>query len=544
MYDFMEYLKEELLSEATGVDKGRVNAGEIAFEDSKGVLWRTVPQSWHYSSRYAKDAPKVSTTKKVGAKATMQKVELPAYSKLTKTVTKWIGDGKSASALGIVTISAKNDEGKQIVFGRYLTKDSEPTSLNNPEFTAIGFPRATKGGSRLVQLTANQLIAGAPTATWPVHGVPSEHFVFNNLNSLKSKILENMTSSGSSSLRNPLVIAETKRFIESMQKSGNAVFNWKKVGHLMNEEDRRKIGIFLVSELGWPFIVWGAGASIGAGFPGLRKLKLFAVPTGSTNAAYDSCLKGESSSGEDVYVYVSSKATLGSAKGARGSAIPKLKTAAAAAQEGAKFNNPFFGAMVPYIKNIGAGSPGAGIIFGFGIREIAKINSSVIPDPVRFWNLIVAITGYEAGHPLPADLAAKKLKKFSSDEIDQAKKGILAVQKKFAGGISLPGIKIKGEIDQNIAQYLQPTQWKKFAQYLPHALCKLITQGLNYNSSDISPPSMWQVTVDNTVFVDTGAVHLTARKLDSNNMKLQFDAGKNPAHDPTRDTSWIGIQPL
>jgi len=67
---------------------------------------------------------------------------------------------------------------------------------------------------------------------------------------------------------------------------------------------------------------------------------------------------------------------------------------------------------------------------------------------------------------------------------------------------------------------------------------------LNYNSSDISPPSMWQVTVDNTVFIDTGAVHLTARKLDSNNMKLQFDAGKNPAHDPTRDTSWIGIQPL
>jgi hypothetical protein len=541
MEDFIQWQE---LSEATGVNKARVNAGEIAFEDSKGTLWRTVPKSWTYSPRYAPNAPKVSTTKKIGAKPTMQMVELPAYEKLVKSVNKWIGDGKAAQAKGVIVITAKDESGKQIVFGRYLSKDSEPTALDNKDFTAVGFPRATKGGSRLVQLTANQLIAGAPTATWAVHGVPSEHFIFTNLNSLKSKILENMASSGSSSLRNPLVIAETKRFLDAMQKTGNAKYNWNKVGHLMNDEDRRKIGIFLVSELGWPFIVWGAGASIGAGFPGLKKLKLFAVPTGSTNAAYDSCLKGLSPSGEEVYVYVSSKATLGSAKGARGSAIPKLKNAAAAVKDGAKFNNPFFGAMVPYIKNIGAGSPGAGIVFGFGIREIAKVSSSVIPDPVRFWNLIVAITGYEAGHPLPADLAAKKLKKYSAEEIDQAKKGILAVQKKFAGGITLPGLRIKGEIDQNIAQFTQPTQWKKFAQYLPHALCKLITQGLNHDSSDITPPSMWQVTADNTIFIDTGAVHLTAKKLDTGNMKLMFDAGKNPAHDPTRDTSWIGIQPL
>ena len=71
MEDFIQWQE---LSEATGVNKARVNAGEIAFEDSKGTLWRTVPKSWTYSPRYAPNAPKVSTTKKVGAKPTMQMV--------------------------------------------------------------------------------------------------------------------------------------------------------------------------------------------------------------------------------------------------------------------------------------------------------------------------------------------------------------------------------------------------------------------------------------------------------------------------------------
>lgn len=34
----------------------------------------------------------------------------------------------------------------------------------------------------------------------------------------------------------------------------------------MNDEDRKKFGIFLVSEIGWPFIVMGSGKGIGAGF--------------------------------------------------------------------------------------------------------------------------------------------------------------------------------------------------------------------------------------------------------------------------------------
>ena len=142
MLDFIDYHTNAVLSEATGVDKNRILQGKMSFEDKQGNLWKAVPTGWTFSVRYAPNAPQVSTTKKVGAKPTMQMIELPALVKLAKTVTKWIGTIPATKAKGIVTLAAKCGD-KSMVFGRYLSSNTEPSALSNTDFQDAGFGRAS-----------------------------------------------------------------------------------------------------------------------------------------------------------------------------------------------------------------------------------------------------------------------------------------------------------------------------------------------------------------------------------------------------------------
>jgi hypothetical protein len=285
---------------------------------------------------------------------------------------------------------------------------------------------------------------------------------------------------------------------------------------------------------------------LGGGFPGLSKIEYFAVPTDSTNDEYDSCLKGVQTTGEMGYLFISSKAKLNSAKGATPSAIRKLRVASnAIAASGTKPNSPFLATLIPYINNLSdTSSPGASIVMPYSIREIVKISSSVIPDPVEFWRLLVILTGWAGNIRMTADQQKKKLANYSKEEIDAAKNGILAVQKKFASGVTLPGINKQGVIDQTIAGFLQPKQWEKFAEHLPNALCKLVIQGLNHDTSDFKPPHLWQVTLDNTSFSKTGTIHLQANNLSSSQFKYVFTGGKNVVYNPTRNIGWIFYEPL
>lgn len=548
MRDFIDW---QDLTEATGVDKDRVQRGLISFQKG-GKIW-SVPKEggWTFSLRYAPNAPKVSTTKKVGAKPVMKMVELPEYAKLVKSVKIWLGNVTAEKAKSIVVIKAKSGS-EQIVFGRYYSSTDEPRAINNNDFKDKDYLRATESGGQMIQLTANEFLVGSPTKTFPYKDEPTEHFVFKNMNQLKSKILENMKASKIATLKNAAVIDETKKFLDLLQKTGTATFNWDRIGKLMNNEDRKKFGIFLVSEIGWPFIVMGSGKSIGAGFPGLRSIDFFGVPVSSSNAGYDSCLKGTLTTGGKGYVWISSKAKLkGGKPGARPSALPMMReTAAALAKSGSKPNNPFFASLMPYINNIIVPkSPGASVVMHYGIREIAGISEGTIPDTIKFWKIICAMNGYQSGNkPKSDEERVKRIKQllsvYKKEEIDQAKKGLLVIQKKFSSGLKLPGIKVAGVIDQSIAGFLQPKQLNQFAQYLPTAFCKLIIQGMNYDTSDFVPPKMWQVTADNSSFITSGTAHLDARYLGGGDFKYHFTPGKNPDHDPTHDTTWIGYDPL
>ena len=517
------------LPEATGIDSSRVREGKISFEDKAGVTWTAT--QWLFEPRYAKGAPKVSTTMKVGGKSTMQQVERSEYLKLVSQIQNSVGTTDDTKAKGVVVIVLKGSNGKSSNIGMKTSTDTSPKALQNKVLDSIGWQRSDPTGAKLSRLTASVLIAGAETGAVVVNGASVNHFMFKTVAGLKSTILKNMANSNFSNLRNPKVIKETGRFLDELASTGTATFDWGKIGNLMNEVDRRKFGIYLVSELGYPFVVW-KGKAID-GFPGFSKTSFFGVPTDSTNASYDSCLSGVLLTGGKGTLLVSSKTKLKGGSGARGSIFPKTFAMAKNAKDESftGISNRFLAGLLKYFR--AQSSPlgiGANTIFPFVIKDVLKLGS-VVSDPVDLKRKICILTGYNKGS-------------LTKDEMAEVKKSVLAIQKKFAAGFNLPGVGKKAVIEQNAAAYLNQKQWKKFAQYVPHAFCVLVSQGINVDTSDYKGAEGWQISLDNDKFVSDGKVLFFARKLEGSAQRIAVDPGKNPVHDPRRETSWIGFVPI
>jgi hypothetical protein len=230
---------------------------------------------------------------------------------------------------------------------------------------------------------------------------------------------------------------------------------------------------------------------------------------------------------------VSSKTKLKGGAGARGSIFPKTFAMAKKSKDDSfsHINNRFLAGLLKYFR--AQSSPlgiGANTIFPFVINDVLKLKSSV-SDPVDLKRKICVLTGYNKGT-------------LSKEEMSDLEKSILAIQKKFAAGFNLPGVNKKAVIEQNAAAYLNPKQWKKFAQYVPHAFCVIVSQGINVDTSDYKGSEGWQVTLDNESFVSSGTVRFTARRLEGSAQRIAVDPGKNPVHDPRRETSWIGFIPI
>lgn len=517
------------LSEATGIDRDRVREGKISFEDKSGTTWTAT--EWLFEPRHDANAPKIATTKSIGSKSSLQRVERPEYLKLIKRAENFVGTTDDSKAKGVVLIVLKGSNGKASNLAMKTTTDTSPKALQNKVLDSIGWQRSDPTGAKLSRLTASVLIAGATTGDVMVNGETVKHFMFKNLSNLKSTILQNMAASNFSNLKDPRMVKETGRFLDELASSGSATFNWAKTGNLMNEVDRRKFGIYLVSELGYPFVVW-SGKAID-GFPGFSKTNYFGVPTDSTNASYDSCLGGVLLTGGKGTLLVSSKTKLKGGAGARGSIMPKTFAMAKKYKDDSfkGISNRFLALLLKHFR--AQSSPlgiGANTIFPFMINDVLKLGS-VIGNPVDLKRKICVLTGYNKGT-------------LSKDEMADLEKAILAIQKKFSSGFSLPGVGVKAVIDQNAAAYLNPKQWKKFAQYVPHAFCVIVSQGINVDTSDYKGSEGWQLSLDNEKFVTDGSVRFFARKLEGSAQRIAVDPGKNPVHDPRRETSWIGFVPI
>ena len=168
-----------------------------------------------------------------------------------------------------MVVGIKDSLNKTILVGRHTTKDEEPKKIENSDFSAAGYIRRTKSDSQLQTLSASHFLKGASEDVIRVHNNNIQHYIFKDINAIKTSILTNMVNSSYKILSEPAMIKATKEFLDG----GAVKFDWSTVGSLMTTQDRAKFGIYLVSELCYPFHVWG-GRSI-QNFPGFTKTMFF-----------------------------------------------------------------------------------------------------------------------------------------------------------------------------------------------------------------------------------------------------------------------------
>jgi hypothetical protein len=510
---------ERMLAESKGVQPDRVAAGEILFSDKEGGVWAAT--NWVFVPRYLSSGGLHSKEK-----ARLSAGENPEFLKALINVNLFIGpidtnEAKTKSK-GIILVTLKDSKSKTIIVGRHLPKDSDPLKINNSEFSDAGFKRRTKAGSQLQTLTASHFLEGHRTEAIRISDNDVPHYIFKGLEELKSRILTNMKGSSYAILKDPAVLKATEEFF-----NGGAVqFDWSEVGEIMAPQDKAKFGIYLISELSYPFLIWG-GKSIG-NFPNFSTMTFFAVPTDNTNTSYDSYLRGTLKTGEIGNLKVSSKAmSSGSNKGARSSILPKLHSMGKNLTNLQVLSNKFLVAMLPYFKT---SSRGAQTIYPFMIKEVMKLK---IQDPVKFWNDICKLHGKRQG-------------KLTAQEMKDLERDVHLVQKfvQNSNGIPLTGIGVRAPLNQNAAKYIQPFQWKDFCKYISDIFCDAITYGLNHDTSDFRPSISWQVTLNNMEFVRSGKAVFTVSQASANSGGMVFDSGKQSAGDPSRNITWLGVRPL
>ena len=235
----------------------------------------------------------------------------------------------------------------------------------------------------------------------------------------------------------------------------------------MGREDRLKFGIYLVSEISYPFVVW-EGSSIGS-FPGFSKVSFFAVPTSNTEASYDSYLRGVLRTGGIGNLMVSSKTITGGRGGARSSILPKLNGMARAMPEPyTSISNKFLAKMLPYFKT---SSRGSATIYPFMVNEVLGLKS-VIKDPVDLFRRVCILNGKRTG-------------KLTREEKRLTETEIKAIQSKVKSGIPLVGTGGKiAPLNHNASGFVTSGQWEKFSKYLSDVFCDAISYGLNLDTSD------------------------------------------------------------
>lgn len=502
---FNEYQKHGAVStdltESQGVTKDRVERGDIMFIDQDSNVWTAT--SWEWFPRYMVDDK-----------------ENPDYLKAASMVDAVTGKVTQEKSKGLLMVNIRDGKNNNVQVGKYVTKPEEPSKIENSDMSSLGYKRVTRKGGQFQTLSANAFLEGQRVMT--VGKRP--HYAFTSLDSLRNRIINNMKSSKFPMLRQEALIKATEKFLDE----GAIKFDWSIVGGLMPDEDRRKFGIYLVSELCYPFWVW-SGRNIN-NFPGFSHVRFFLVPESSDNAGYDSYIVGNLIGGGLGKVVVSSKAPSGSGKGARSSILPKLASMANTIPSYSVLNNKFLHHLLPRFKGITGKPKGSRIIYPFMVHDVLGLTS--IKDPVDLWTRICTVYG-------------KRKKGMTSDQLKQTEREVQLIQKSVQGGITLPGIGIKAPLNHNAAKYLLPTQWEDFSRYLSDVFCDAIATGLNHDgASDLKPASIWQIDLNNNSFVKDGTVHFTVKEGGNNVKKVIIDNGKQVAGDPTRNTTWLGMRPL
>lgn len=487
------------LNESQGVTRDRVERGDIIFIDQEGTVWTATSWQW-----FPRRLDATSNT------------DNPDFLKAVGEVDAITGTVTQAKSKGLLMVNIRDGKNNNIQIGKHVTKDEEPSKIENSDMSALGYKRVTRKGGQFQTLNASVFLEGQPVKT--LRDTP--HYVFTSIDSLRNRIIGNMKNSKFPMLRQEPLIKATEKFLDG----GAIKFDWDMVGEIMPMEDRRKFGIYLVSELAYPFWVWN-GRNIN-NFPGFSHVRFFLVPKDSDNAGYDSYIMGNLVGGGLGKVVVSSKAPSGSGKGARSSILPKLNAMAKAAKY-EELNNKFLRLLLPRFVNSAQGSK---TIYPFMVHDVLRLTS--IKDPVDLWKRICILHGKRAG-------------KLNDAQMELTMNEVQLIQEKVKGGITLPTIGIKAPLNPNASRYPVSTQWKEFSKYLSDVFCEAIAVGLNHDgASDLRPVSVWQIDLNNNIFIKDGTVNFTVKEGSDNVKKVIVDTGKQSAGDPSRNITWLGMRPL
>lgn len=497
---------DRYVMEAQGVTKERIGRGDIIFIDQDEIVWTAT--SWQYFPRHL---DKDST------------MENPDFLKWAKEVDHMVGKITQDKSKGLLVVNIRDDKSNDRQIGKFTTKPEEPSKIDNQDMSDLGFKRVTRKGGQFQTLTSNEFLDGH-TKTLK----RGAYYRFDSLAELKDRIIGNMRKSKYPLLRMDTVVNATEKFLNEGAKQ----FDWGSIQNLMTPEDRTKFGIYLVSELCYPFWVW-SGQNI-QNFPGFRQVKFFIVPISPDNAGFDSGVVGNLVGGGLAKVLVSSKAKKGGKPGANPSILPTLnRIARQNAPPYEMMNNEFLRLLLTHFRTTESGKKA---IYPFMIYDVLKISKTQIPDAVGLHTRICGIYG----------LLIRAAKGMNPEVMDKTMKEVQVIQNHVrTKGIMLPGINIKAPINQNAAKYLDPIQWKEFSKYLSDLFCDAIRHGLNHDGgADLKPESYWQVTLDNGTFIDTGKVNFTVKSSDSNVKGIRVTNGKQTPGDPRRNITWLGSEPL
>lgn len=499
-----------VLDESQGITKERIQVGKIQLVDQESVIWSAT--SWEWFPRYLENGN-----------------ENPDYLKAANMLDRVLGSITAEKGKGLVVVTIKDGKDSNVKIGKFVAKGEEPSKIDNSDLGKTEYVRYTpakvgksgekRGGGQLIGMATNEFLKGHRVID---HKGKGKYYVFYSLRELHDRILTNMKSSKYPLLRNESFMKAVDKFLSE----GAIKFDWSMLGDIVVDEDRRQLGKYLVSELGYAFWVW-SGKNIN-NFPGFKHVRYFLVPVASDAAGYDSRLIGTLSEGGVGKLEISSKSKM-SPKGRPGatpSLMPTLyRTVSTTPPE--MLNNKFLALYFRRLKtSSGSGKEKAGVsIYTFMIHDVLRLTSIV--NPADLLRRIKVLHGKSRGT-------------LDEKEMSLTEKEVKAIQNKIRTGITLPGININVPLVQNAAKHLQPPQWKDFSKYISDAFCEAMICGINHDgASDLKDDAFWQVTLRNDVFVKDGAVHFEATEKGGGIKKIKACHGKQTTGDPSRNIGWL-----
>lgn len=512
LLDFNDYHKYGplVLDESQGITKDRIQVGKIQLVDQESVVWTAT--SWEWFPRYLQNG-----------------IENPDYLKAANMLDRVLGSITAERGKGLVVLTIKDGKDSNVKIGKFVAKGEEPSKIDNSDLgkteyvrytpAKIGKTGAKKGGGQLIGMATNEFVKGHKSVTHD----GKAHYFFRSLSELHNRIITNMKASKYPLLRNESLITAVNKFLSD----GATKFDWSLLGDTVSDEDRRQLGKYLVSELGYVFWIWN-GISIN-NFPGFRSIRYLLIPAAADTAGYDSRVAGMLTGGGVGKLRVSSKSKM-SPKGRPGatpSIMPTLyDTANNTAPE--MLNNKFLGLYFKRLKeSSGSANQRAGkSIYKFMIHDVLRLSS--INDPANLLRRIKILHKRSRGT-------------LTKEQMDLTEKEVNLIQDAI-GGMTLPGIGIQVPLIRTAGMFRLHSQWKEFSKYLSDAFCEAMIRGINHDgASDLRTDAYWQITLRNDIFVNTGAVNFDAVAKGGGG-KIVACHGKQTPGDPSRDIGWLFME--